>query len=221
VPKIATATCYLRHYPRAGKKWAEFADGPLGWDVGLNTTMFHHHGLLLDYACAYRKAARQLFQAFRQTEDSRDMDMHPIIFLYRHALEVYLKAILDLGNPLLLIKGRHMKKGRDIFSGHHLKNLLPGVRDVFEVLDCSGVWVSPNFNSFNDVERVIKAFDEIQHDAFRYPVDKTGSRELLEDALSFNAFTFSDTAEALMELLQNAAIRADDTFQNYCHHIPS
>jgi hypothetical protein len=206
---------------RTGKKWAEFADGPVGWDVGLNTTGFHHHGLLLDYARAYREAAKHLFQAFRQTDDSRDMDMHPITFLYRHALEVYLKAVLDVGNPVLLIKGQRMKKGKEIFNGHHLKNLLPGVRDVFGVLDCSGIWVPPNFNSFDDVERVIGAFDEIQHDAFRYPVDKTGSRELLGDALYFNAFTFSERAEALMELLQNAAIRADDAFQNYCRHIPS
>jgi hypothetical protein len=64
---------------RKSRVWSEFTGDMIGWDVALNTTGFHHSGLLLDYARAYR------------------MDMHPIVFPYRHALEVRLKAILSLG----------------------------------------------------------------------------------------------------------------------------
>jgi hypothetical protein len=80
---------------------------------------------------------------------------------------------------------------------------------------------APSFTSFSDVERVVKAFDKIPHDAFRYPVDKTGAKELLGEPLLLNAFTFAEKMEALMDLLQKAALRAYDTFQDYFPHMPS
>ena len=201
--------------------WSEFTGGMLIWEVALNTTGFHHRGLLFDYAQAYRRAALQLYKEFRQTDESRDMDMHPIVFLYRHALELYLKGILLVGNGILLKEGRPLKQSKQIFKDHDLKKMLPGVRDIFDLLDCSDIWVPPIFNSFVDVERVVRAFDEIPYDAFRYPVDNTGAKELLGEPLHFNALTFVQKTEALMDLLQTAARLTWEAFQNRSLHMPS
>lgn len=201
--------------------WSEFTGGMVIWEVALNTTGFHHSGLLFDYARAYRRAALQLYKEFRQTDESRDMDMHPIVFLYRHALELYLKAILLVGNGILLVEGRPLKHSKQIFKNHDLKKLLPGVKDIFDLLDCADIWLPPIFSSFADVERVVRAFDEIPYDAFRYPVDPTGARELLGEPLHFNTLAFVEKTEALFDLLQTAARRTHEAFQNHSPHMPS
>ncbi len=206
---------------RKSRVWSEFTGDMVGWDVALNTTGFHHSGLLLDYARAYRGAALKLYKGFRQTDECRDMDMHPIIFLYRHALEVYLKAILSLGNGILLANGQPLKRGNQIFKEHNLKKMLPGVRDIFCLLDCSDIWTPPIFKSFVDVERVVQEFDEIPHDAFRYPVDRTGAGELLREPLFFNALTFAQKTEGLMDLLHTAARRTHEAFEGYQPYMPS
>ena len=150
------------------------------------------------------------------------MDMHPIVFLYRHALEVYLKSILVFGNGVLLINKRPSANIERILGcKHDLRGMLPGAKSIFDLIDCSDIWIPPTFSSFADVERVVGAFDEIKHDAFRYPVDRAGSKELLEEPLCFNALVFAEKAEALMELLQKAAKRSDEAFQDYFPHMPS
>lgn len=172
----------------------------------------------MDYARAYRGAALQLYEGFRQTEECRDLDLHPIVFLYRHALELYLKAILSVGDGIPSLKGQPSKK---IFKEHALTKMLPGVRNIFCLLDCSGIWLPPIFKSFVDVERVVRAFDEIPHDAFRYPVDNTGAGELLREPLHFNTLIFVQKTEALMDLLQNAVRRTYEATQIHSPHMPS
>jgi hypothetical protein len=48
----------------------------------------------------------------------REMDAHPIIFLYRQALEVYLKTIVVWGEPLLHFRRKSPKPREQV-----LKNL--------------------------------------------------------------------------------------------------
>ena len=200
------------------RMWSEFAEGPQGWDVVLNTTMFHHHGLLVDYARAYHEAAKRLFGSFRQTDDYREMDAHPIVFLYRHALEVYLKTVIDIGNNLLYLRDKPAKN----WGQHNLATLLSSVREIFDLIDCSDMWKPPTFRSFSDVERVVLEVNKVPHDAFRYPVDPTGTKELLPDSLLFNMSTFADKLDALLELLNAAAWRTYDTFQAEVKaHMPS
>ena len=195
--------------------WSEFMGDNFGWEVVLNATGFPHTDLLFSYAEAYRRAAHNLFESFRQAEVGRDMDMLPIIFLYRHAVEVSLKTILWEGEGVLLINGRPLRTAAKIFKGHNLKEMLPGVGQVLGLLDCSKIWVPPTFSSFADIERVVIAINEIQHEAFRYPIDRSGRKELLEHPLRFDALVFTDKAEALLGVLESAAIRANEAFQKY------
>ena len=112
-----------------------------------------------------------------------------------------LKTVIDLGNSLLWLRGKPVKKGTETFKEHDLANLLPGVKDVFNLLDCADIWTPPIFRSFDDIERVVKAVNEVPHVAFRYPVDRTGRGELLPEALCFNSLTFAEKLDALLSLL--------------------
>ena len=181
---------------REPRVWSEFSDGPgLGWYVCLNTTGFHHINLLQDYARAYHKAARLVFEGFRQTlqdgdwpKNHRDMDAHPILFLYRQAVELYLKTVIVWGEPLKHQRGLppNPKLREQTFNGHDLAKLLPGVKETFGLIDCPSIWNALTFQSFADIERVVKAVNDFPHDAFRYPVDRAGSKDLLPRGRCFS-----------------------------------
>jgi hypothetical protein len=196
-------------------RWAEFSGGTVGWDVGLNTTGAQHIHLLQDYARAYHRAARSVFEAFRQTEESnrQEMDAHPIAFLYRHALEVYLKTIIVWGEGLQILRGSPPKPRKQTFKDHDLAKLLPGVKDIFCLIDCSSIWNVPMFQSFTDIERVVQAVNEFPHDAFRYPVGHAGKKELLPRGVSFNVIVFAEKLDGLLDLLEAAATCTWDTYQ--------
>src|SRR5258708_25547442 len=55
------------------------------------------------YADAYHRAAQALFEKHFRPQTNCDLDVLPIGFLYRHALELYLQAIVRRGNSLLSI----------------------------------------------------------------------------------------------------------------------
>jgi hypothetical protein len=202
--------------------WSEFAGGMIGWEVCLNNYGFDHTGLLQDYARSYHKAAKRLFEGFRQTlcdedrfGDHRDMDAHPIAFLYRHALEVYLKTVIVFGSPLLWLRNKPLKRKEDILKNHMLSKLLPSVEEIFGLISPSDVWDDPLCQSFADIERMVKAVDCVTHDSLRYPVriQKDKLVELLPGGLGFNVWTFADKMDALLRVLDAAAVRADDVFQ--------
>src|SRR6266404_2839264 len=61
--------------------------------VVLNFTR-HAKGDLHIYAHAHQQAASKLVDVFRANPYYSDAEACPIVFLYRHAIELYLKAIL-------------------------------------------------------------------------------------------------------------------------------
>jgi hypothetical protein len=201
--------------------WSEFSDGPgLAWYVCLNTTGFHHINLLQDYARAYHKAARLTFEGFRQSlqdgewpKNYREMDAHPIAFLYRQALELYLKTVIVWGEPLGHLRGMSPKPREQTFGDHNLAKLLPAAKEIFGLIDCSSIWIVPTFRSFGDIERVVEAVNDLPHDAFRYPINRAGSRDLLPRGLCFSVLRFAEKLDRLLDLLDAAATRTWNTSQ--------
>ncbi len=211
---------------RSGKSklqvWSEFSDSTTGWSVCLNNTGFDHTGLFQDYARAYHKAAKRLFEELRLTlcdedrfGDHRDMDAHPIAFLYRHALELYLKTVIDFGNPLRYLRSKPPKRRAQILKGHGLTSLLPSVRETFDLIDCADVWSAPLCQSVDDIERIVRAVDYVKHDALRYPVriKKGKLEEALPGGLGFDVWIFAEKMDALLGVLDAAVSKVWDVFQ--------
>src|SRR5580704_5009414 len=93
---------------------------------------------------------------------------------------------------------------RDIQEAY-LKKMLPGVRDIFCLLDCSDIWEPPIFKSFVDVERVVQAFYEFRTTPSVTRLTRQALEKLLRDSLFFNALTLAQKTEGWMELLHTAA----------------
>ena len=57
------------------------------------------------YALAFWRGGGLLAQSLASRQGYRDLDACPIVFLYRQALELYMKAIVRRGKSLLSIDG--------------------------------------------------------------------------------------------------------------------
>jgi len=123
------------------------------------------------YAIAYRQAAERLVScALRSRTEYPDLAVLPVIFVYRHYLELALKNILCLGRRCSLGKVGMSKT-------HDLSELWGQTRLVLEEL-------SPGNHPVElaVVERCVLEFH--RHDKSseesRYPVDKKGCRRSLQ-----------------------------------------
>ena len=115
-------------------------------------------------AWGFKRAADILTAHVLATVRGGDLVIYPIIFLYRHQLELSLKEIILQGNGLLdePIKFKAI---------HSLRDLWRDCRTVLERID-----VSIDIPEAEPVESCIMQLDQLdpQSMSFRYPVTKAG-----------------------------------------------
>jgi len=224
--------------------WPGFSEGRAPWRVGLNTTGFHHINLLPDYSRSYHRAAKRLVAEYERlingdgsesSDDARDMDAWPIIFLYRHSLELHLKSLVVL--LVLLSQSRddreeepgpvlkHRRPASDgVFRSHDLKLLLQRLKTLFEIFDCSDLWSPPLLRSFEDLQRIVGAVAYMEYGAIRYPISMKKHRitQLVRRGLWLNLLTFIEKMDAVLDLLQKLTARTygvvqRDALEITCH----
>ena len=137
------------------------------------------------------------------------------MFLYRHALELYLKSIVYWGNSLLRLRKRRITlKQTALFRTHSLKKLTLGVRPIFRLAGTLQNWPNPEFKSFVHFKRIVLEFDRIDPGSysFRYPVDRNGCGSLPHH-FCFNVVDFGRKFDGLLRILDGAATWAYEEFQ--------
>lgn len=121
------------------------------------------HGLD-EYSSGYKQAADIL--ATRVISAGRDTErlILPIMFLYRHYLELRLKELNTTGHELLSKKG-------ELPGGHSLMNLWAEARRILEE-----VWPAGSKKELHAMDVIIREFDKIDPEgvAFRYPTNSNG-----------------------------------------------
>ncbi len=122
------------------------------------------------YAEAYHSAAWRLFEK-SSPDEVHDINACPVVFLYRHALELYLKEILINGHRILRLGGGPFLTETDILeNGHKLFKLWQEIEELHEKLGLT-------WQTDLDAEgAIIKEFSDVdQHSfGFRYPVKIDG-----------------------------------------------
>jgi len=112
------------------------------------------------YASAYKEAADILVQRF--LEDSKGLDAltYPILFLYRHHLELRLKELIAQGQGLL-------HQPIDLQEQHGLVKLWQPCHKILRE-----IWPKEPAVTWDTVEKLIKEFDRMDPagDSFRYPI---------------------------------------------------
>ena len=133
------------------------------------------------YALAYKTAGDRVVDGLQVGPISEQYQVFPIMFLYRHYLELELKGIL------FILHGWDVGDIR-IPHDHGLTPLWGKVRQLLEKFDnwvvgyCDDNRLEEGAEIYNAIEQRLKEFDEIdaQSLSFRYPDQKSNPAKLLD-----------------------------------------
>lgn len=124
----------------------------------------------IGYVYGYKKAADILVEYIKHTQRDHDYLVYPIVFLYRHHLELIIKKIIKDGNQLLDILNK-------VPQHHKIKQLWDNCKTIVQK-----VWPEGSPDDLDAVEQCLNQFNEIDQTSigFRYPTDKQGNPTIPE-----------------------------------------
>jgi hypothetical protein len=155
------------------------------------------------YAEGYRRAAEIL--VFYVNDHGRDQDIlvYPILFLYRHHLELAMKRIIRRLPRLLYRDLTSNEKGQ--LKQHSLiglwQTLKPMVSEIYKAVD----WTRPAKDDIEGADDYIRQLSEIDSDStsFRYAHAKDGSPSLPADLIRINLLHFAVTISRLIQYIDD------------------
>jgi hypothetical protein len=189
-----------------------FLDKPQG---GQGNVVFNFRGHPVEdlsaFATGYHLAGKTLATNFA-TKGYADYEGYPILFLYRHALELYLKAVVYQGALLLGLVAEETLDTKKLFRKHQLSLWLPHVEAIFRVQGWA--FDGTGLNSFDDFEELVHSLDGIDPEsyAFRYPIDSQG-QPYLPRHFVLNVVSFARNMDGLLSALDGAATGLREDFQ--------
>lgn len=138
---------------KAGKDW---------WH---NACLNFSLDMSIGYVYGYKKAADILVEYIKHTQRDQDYLVYPIVFLYRHHLEIIIKKLINDGNRLLDI---HEK----VPQHHKINHLWDNCKKIVKE-----VWPDGSPDDLDAVEQCLNQFNKIDQTSigFRYPTDKRGN----------------------------------------------
>ena len=86
------------------------------------------------------------------------------MFLYRHALELYLKAIVYRGAQLLGLISDEKLNTEKLLTRHKLTGFLPAIEAIFKAVEWEWNFEVSGLKSFDDFADLIKEIEKIDHD---------------------------------------------------------
>jgi hypothetical protein len=181
------------------KKPARHADPPASGRGNTSHFVNCHHvppGDLFFYAQSFHKAAKSLAAAFQPVASLLpESDASPVVFLYRHALELHLKAIiLGEGGNFLAPKPDHIS----VSKSHSISWLAQFVSRIVTVLNWENEFKCEGIESLADFRAVVEEVNSVDPSGYicRSPLKEPSHQTVQE---------FAHRMDALIELLAATA----------------
>lgn len=172
--------------------------------------VLNHRGDAIDlfdgYAEAFHRSGKFLFQQLTShSYGYNDLSSIPIVFLYRHSFELYLKATIRLSNVVLEAIGGVPLDGTKELKEHKLKPLVILLDKIFKKLDLGfDPW---DFGivglcSYEDFEILIDEWNAVDEGSFsfRYPCSKE-EQPYLSKNFRFHLPTFCEVMDEVLHQL--------------------
>jgi len=155
------------------------------------------------YATGYKEAADNLAKSVDETRHHADLFVYPIVFLYRHYLELRLKDLLMMGQELTA-------RPQDLKHIHRIDILWSMCRPILEE-----VWPNSEREALDAVEDCIKQFVKVDPASmsFRYPATKDG-KPTLPDIKHINLRNLKDVLARTSALLEGASMGISSHLDN-------
>ncbi len=140
-------------------------------------------------------------------------DACPVVFLYRHSLELYLKAILHGEGKNFLQQAPHPT----LLKKHRLAPLVPFVRELFEKFLAPNMFGARQVETFDEFEDVVKDLErvDIESFAFRYPVT-INDQGALPEHFTFSVRLFAEKMDGVLKTLAGACDFLPEKWQQRC-----
>ena len=156
------------------------------------------------YARAFHTAAKTLVENLDLDRTPRsDWNACPVVFLYRHALELHLKAlVLGDGGKFLASK----PDPASIYRTHCLRRLAQVVCEIVKAVGWKGSFTCEGVTGLGDFRAVVNDLDSVDpgSHAFRYPVNTAGEGSV-QSHLTFSVLEFARQMNAILDLLDVTA----------------
>lgn len=167
------------------------------------------------FAAGYHEAGKILVHKMESSSGYRDYEGYPILFLYRHALELYLKAIVYRGAQLLGLISDEKPSTEKLLTSHKLTRLLPTIEAIFKAVEWEWDFEVSGLKSFDDFADLIKEIEKIdpQSYCFRYPVNTTGEAALPKHFI-VNVVNFGKKMDLVLDLLSGAVTGLQEHWDN-------
>lgn len=147
------------------------------------------------YATGYRLGAEYLTNYVVNVHRHQDALVYPIVFMWRHYVELQLKEIMRSASMLV-------EDSTELKLDHKLYPLWNRLKPLV-----AEVWPDADPSPLNAVEEIIAQLDEIDRYsfAFRYPTRKDGAASLPEDLLHINIRNFTEVMQRVANFLEAIA----------------
>lgn len=164
------------------------------------------------YARAFHKAGQALFERMFDKSSYNSLEGCPIIFLYRHALELYLKAIGLRGDVIIQLTGKALLTNRGLLQKHSLFPFLPLLKQTFDAVGWIWELDIEGLQTFEEVGELLRDFETVDQGSytFRYPIDTKGDPSVPAHFM-IHMPTFCKRMDALLESLEAALMGLDVT----------
>ena len=153
------------------------------------------------FAAGYHEAGKALISQMASSSGYRDYEGYPILFLYRHGLELYLKAIVYRGAQLAGVIADEKIATEKLWSRHELTPLLPHVEGIFKSVGWEWDFEVSGLKSFDDFTTLLEAIERLDPRSycFRYPVNTKGEAALPNHFI-VNVISFGRKMDPVLEL---------------------
>jgi len=160
-----------------------------------------HGGDQLAYIEGYRRGAQQLVQYVAENARDQDFLVYPVIFLYRHHIELALKRIIIrapylIERPLTDTEKKHLRT-------HRLELLWQDLKPMFVVICKAAGWKAPDVGDIEGIDDYIRQLVKLDPDSssFRYAYSQKGDPSLPSDLKRINLRHFAEMMERLASYL--------------------
>jgi HEPN domain-containing protein len=155
------------------------------------------------YASGYQEAAKRLFKHVSDTHINQDVLLYPIVYLWRHYVELTLKGLIQ--------SAKRLRKEEVTFPHtHHLLQLWQVLMPLLRSIEPART------ADFEPVPEIIRQLDGLDPDSmvFRYPKDRNNQGTLPEDLLHINLRNLDEVMGRLASFLD-----ACDTMLDYYENL--
>jgi hypothetical protein len=138
----------------------------------------------------------------------------PVVYTYRHALELYLKGMLMAAEPALTFAlGEPGINDRVFCGGHSFSKLFPEIERAFDRLKVPFDFGIDGLKTKKDFRKFLEDLDHLE---VRFPIDTKRQPAMGNKFVRFNLFEFAEKMDAILNTLNGYMSWIDDNAQGRC-----